>query len=121
MGAYLSQHPKRRRGILLAARGAGAAEGVNDMTIALIEDDEAVLHSLCMLLESRGMTVRAFASADAFLAAPGDDVLGLRRKRCAAARAVGARSSAAPEAGPPHSAPHLDHRARRHPHGRHRD
>jgi two-component system response regulator FixJ len=39
------------------------------MTIALIEDDEAVLHSLRLLLEGRGMTVRCFDSAEAFLAA----------------------------------------------------
>ncbi len=39
------------------------------MTIALIEDDEAVLDSLKLLLESRGMNVRTFASAEAYLAA----------------------------------------------------
>jgi two-component system, LuxR family, response regulator FixJ len=38
------------------------------MTIALIEDDEAALESLRMLLEGRGMGVRSFASAEAFLA-----------------------------------------------------
>jgi two-component system response regulator FixJ len=38
------------------------------MTIALIEDDEAALESLHLLLESRGMSVRGFASAEAFLA-----------------------------------------------------
>ena len=38
------------------------------MTIALIEDDEAVLHSLRLLLERRGMTVRCFDSGEAFLA-----------------------------------------------------
>jgi two-component system response regulator FixJ len=37
------------------------------MTIALIEDDEAVLDSLRLLLESRGMTVRCFSSAEVFL------------------------------------------------------
>jgi two-component system response regulator FixJ len=37
------------------------------MTIALIEDDEAALDSLRLLLEGRGMTVRGFASAEAFL------------------------------------------------------
>jgi two-component system response regulator FixJ len=36
-------------------------------TIALIEDDEAILHSLSMLLESRGMTVRSYPSAELFL------------------------------------------------------
>ena len=37
------------------------------MTIALIEDDEAALDSLRLLLEGRGMTVRCFDSAEAFL------------------------------------------------------
>jgi two-component system response regulator FixJ len=36
-------------------------------TIALIEDDEAILRSLAMLLESRGMSVRSYPSADLFL------------------------------------------------------
>jgi two-component system response regulator FixJ len=39
------------------------------MTIALIEDDEAVLHSLRLLLEGRGMAVSGFGSVEAFLAA----------------------------------------------------
>jgi two-component system, LuxR family, response regulator FixJ len=38
------------------------------MTIALIEDDEAALESLRLLLQSRGMSVCGFASAEAFLA-----------------------------------------------------
>jgi two-component system response regulator FixJ len=38
------------------------------MTIALIEDDTAVLDSLRLLLEGREMTVQCFASAEAFLA-----------------------------------------------------
>jgi two-component system response regulator FixJ len=38
------------------------------MTIALIEDDEAALDSLRLLLQSRGLSVRGFASAEAFLA-----------------------------------------------------
>lgn len=38
------------------------------MTIALIEDDDAALDSLRLLLEGRGMTVDGFASAEAFLA-----------------------------------------------------
>jgi two-component system response regulator FixJ len=42
------------------------------MTIALIEDDEAVLHSLRLLLESHGMKVRTFESAEAFLASDSD-------------------------------------------------
>ena len=37
------------------------------MTIALIEDDEAVMDSLRLLLESRGMAVQCFSSAEAFL------------------------------------------------------
>ena len=40
------------------------------MTIALIEDDEAVLDSLRLLLQSRGFTVTGFKSAEAFLASP---------------------------------------------------
>ncbi|MCA6114674.1 response regulator [Bradyrhizobium sp. WSM 1738] len=39
------------------------------MTIALIEDDEAILRSLSMLLESRGIPVSPYASAESFLAA----------------------------------------------------
>jgi two-component system response regulator FixJ len=39
------------------------------MTIALIEDDEAILRSLSMLLESRGIPVRPYSSAERFLAA----------------------------------------------------
>jgi two-component system response regulator FixJ len=38
------------------------------MAIALIEDDEAVLRSLSLLLESKGVAVRAYASAESFLA-----------------------------------------------------
>jgi two-component system, LuxR family, response regulator FixJ len=41
------------------------------MTIALIEDDEAILRSLSMLLEGRGIPVNAYASAESFLAAKG--------------------------------------------------
>lgn len=36
-------------------------------SVALIEDDEAILHSLGMLLESRGMSVSAYSSAELFL------------------------------------------------------
>ncbi|WP_065753116.1 response regulator transcription factor [Bradyrhizobium paxllaeri] len=39
------------------------------MTIALIEDDAAILHSLSMLLEGRGIPVSPYASAESFLAA----------------------------------------------------
>lgn len=38
------------------------------MAIALIEDDEAILRSLGMLLERRGVAVRSYASAESFLA-----------------------------------------------------
>ena len=38
------------------------------MTVALIEDDEAALESLRLLLQGRGVSVRGFASAEAFLA-----------------------------------------------------
>lgn len=40
------------------------------MTIALIEDDDAVLDSLRLLLQSRGFAVTCFKSAEAFLASP---------------------------------------------------
>jgi two-component system, LuxR family, response regulator FixJ len=43
-------------------------------TIALIEDDEAILRSLAMLLESRGMSVRSYPSAELFLEQLGTDV-----------------------------------------------
>jgi two-component system response regulator FixJ len=39
------------------------------MAIALIEDDAAILNSLSQLLESRGIAVRRYASAEDFLAA----------------------------------------------------
>jgi two-component system response regulator FixJ len=42
------------------------------MTIALIEDDEAVLDSLRLLLESRGLAVRTYYSVEAFLAVDDD-------------------------------------------------
>lgn len=38
------------------------------MTVALIDDDLAVLESLGMLLKNRGMSVKCFASAEHFLA-----------------------------------------------------
>lgn len=37
------------------------------MAIALIEDDEAILRSLSMLLERRGIAVRSYTSAESFL------------------------------------------------------
>jgi two-component system response regulator FixJ len=47
------------------------------MIVALIDDDAAVLDSLRLLLESRGMTVDCFTSADSFLA-----TLGRRSPNC---------------------------------------
>jgi two-component system response regulator FixJ len=44
------------------------------MTIALIEDDEATLHSLDLLLQRRGIETRSFNSVEAFLAARHDFV-----------------------------------------------
>jgi two-component system response regulator FixJ len=44
------------------------------MTVALIEDDEAVLHSLQLLLKRRGIGVRCFSSAEAFLASLPADI-----------------------------------------------
>ena len=37
-------------------------------SVAIIEDDEAVLHSLKLLLDARGLDVRCYGSAEAFLA-----------------------------------------------------
>jgi two-component system response regulator FixJ len=39
------------------------------MSVALIDDDEAILRSLGMLLESRGIAIRAYPSAESFLKA----------------------------------------------------
>lgn len=39
------------------------------MTVALIDDDDAVLRSLRLLLEGRGMQVRCFTSAESFFQA----------------------------------------------------
>lgn len=44
------------------------------MTIAIIEDDEAVLHSLHLLLEARGMEARCHQSAESFLEAVADSL-----------------------------------------------
>lgn len=45
------------------------------MSIALIEDDEAVLRSLSLFLRNRGMAVRCYKSAEDFLQAYGPDPL----------------------------------------------
>lgn len=45
------------------------------MTIALIEDDEAVLRSLSLVLRNRGMTVRCHGSSEDFLALFGSEPL----------------------------------------------
>ena len=47
------------------------------MTVALIDDDEAVLDSLRMALESRNLSVYCFTSAEAFVAS-----LSEKRPRC---------------------------------------
>src|SRR5438876_10367266 len=38
-------------------------------TVCIVDDDEAVRDSLCLLLESGGLVTRCFASADAFIKA----------------------------------------------------
>lgn len=45
------------------------------MTVALIEDDEAVLRSLSLFLRNRGMAVRCHSSSEDFLASFGNDPL----------------------------------------------
>ena len=45
------------------------------MTIALIEDDEAVLRSLSLFLRNRGMTVRCHQSTKEFLQTFGSEEL----------------------------------------------
>ncbi len=42
------------------------------MTVALIDDDAAVLRSLRLLLEGRGLTVQCFTSAESFLESVGE-------------------------------------------------
>jgi two-component system response regulator FixJ len=43
------------------------------MNVVLIDDDDAVLQSLRMLLQHRGLTVRCFASVESFLEESEDD------------------------------------------------
>ena len=64
------------------------------MAIALIEDDEAILRSLSMLLESRGMAVRAYASAESFLADAAIRTAAMRRIGHSHARHVGPGAAA---------------------------
>lgn len=41
------------------------------LCVHVVEDDDAVRHSLCTLIESMGCSAHAFASAEAYLAGPG--------------------------------------------------
>ncbi len=43
-------------------------------TVCIVDDDEAVRDSLCLLLESGGLDTRSFASADAFLEGGAQDM-----------------------------------------------
>ena len=43
-------------------------------TICVVDDDEAVRDSLCMLLASSGLATRSYESADAFLEAGAQDM-----------------------------------------------
>lgn len=43
------------------------AQRMTDLTVALIDDDSAVLHSMRLLIESRGVPVSCYESAEAFL------------------------------------------------------
>jgi len=43
-------------------------------TICIVDDDEAVRDSICVLLESGGLATRSFESADAFLKAGAQDM-----------------------------------------------
>ena len=43
-------------------------------TICVVDDDEAVRDSLCLLLESSGLATRSYESADAFLEAGAQDM-----------------------------------------------
>jgi FixJ family two-component response regulator len=45
-------------------------------TVFIVDDDEAVRHSLKLLLDTHGYDARAFATGAAFLAAVGADSLG---------------------------------------------
>lgn len=43
-------------------------------TVCIVDDDEAVRDSLCLLLESGGLHTRSYGSADAFLGAGAQDM-----------------------------------------------
>ena len=67
-----ADHPRaarRRTGVVHGQDVPGRANG-GGMTIALIDDDPAVLDSLQMVLRGHGLKVLCFASAEAFMASP---------------------------------------------------
>ncbi len=43
-------------------------------TVCIVDDDDAVRDSLCLLLESGGLDTRSFSSADAFLESGAQDM-----------------------------------------------
>jgi len=48
--------------------------GCTNKIICIVDDDEAVRDSLCLLLESFGLATRSYVSADAFLRAGAQDM-----------------------------------------------
>jgi two-component system, LuxR family, response regulator FixJ len=46
----------------------------NQFTVCIVDDDDAVRDSLCVLLDSHGMTTRSYASPDLFLEEAGNKV-----------------------------------------------
>jgi len=46
----------------------------DNKTVCIVDDDEAVRESLCLLLESSGFLTRSYSSADAFLEAGAQDM-----------------------------------------------
>lgn len=48
--------------------------GCTNRIICIVDDDEAVRDSLCLLLESGGLATRSYVSADAFLQAGEQDM-----------------------------------------------
>lgn len=65
-GSALQDQPASSR--LLDVFGLRETEKVSLMPVAVIDDDEAVCDSLSAMLESQGIEVRSFRSADAFIA-----------------------------------------------------